>query len=443
MVNDQVDLSQRSQDKPAEPVWLYWALILLTLIGLSLPLVLSLASTKDVFYEQSARAGFSANALKTAASSLSEQLRLNPPGKLLLKETYDEFRIGVMHSSPNPKVVISDNAEWLFSLSPDIGLPNYTNTRPITPEWIEHWKQFIEQRVEWFSARGIIYIMVMAPSKSSVYPEQVPHRIKKSEITPRFQQLMASLTPDTQRHVVDLTDLMRDQSRTEQNFFRLDSHWNFVGAHRAYLYLLPRIQALAAGTGIELPEHWSKPVEVERYHVDRAPRNDLARMLNNPIFMTEGTDMIKPLAAEPTREDLPMSALTTLANPKLSHSSPFYPYVLSQSDPSGTLPRCIAFRDSFFHMLEPFIAQHCSRLTLLKHLDKIGVPALQIDVPYIAREQPQIVIEEFVERLLTRPHNLPPVMLGEQESNQFPVPTHTVVSSVPSGDSVAPSPKIN
>jgi hypothetical protein len=66
--------------------------------------------------------------------------------------------------------------------------------------------------------------------------------------------------------------------------------------------------------------------------------------------------------------------------------------------PSGEIGRAVVVHDSFFQVVEPYLARHFRRSLFLR---RIFAPEL------IAGEQPEIVIEEMVERVLSRPGFLP------------------------------------
>ena len=405
-----------------------WVLLALLMLLLCLPLgITAFTAALSELPEQRGAQGplaFVSGTFRGVKRVLEEE----PPGRQALKEVYDRVRIETLKSSPNPKVVVGSD-EWLFFLEPDSGLPTYVHDRPLAPEDLAQWQRVIEQRVKFFAQRGVTYLLVMAPSKSSVQgPAHLPTRIQPRSARGRFDQIVEGLSPAARAHVLDLRSTLREQAQHTDNYYRLDSHWNDAGAYLAYGKMVGRIAELADAEGRPLPMDWARPVAVNRTRVP-AERNDLAAMLNHPRFMTEWTTALTPKDPAPARFLVPMDSLSTLRDPRVPADSNFHPYGRRvETADAQQLPRCVAFRDSFFHIMEPFFAHHCQRLILLKHLDKLETPALSLDMKVLAAERPQVVVEEFVERLLNRSYALPPRSLSEQDGEQFgaPVESHSL-----------------
>lgn len=397
-----------------------WVLLALLMGVFCAPLfwTVALALSRELPEQQAAH-----GALALAKSTLQGVKRVlgqDPPGRTQLKALYDQVRIRTLRSSPNPKVVVGQG-DWLFYLEPDSGLPTYVHDRPLSQADLKQWRNVIEQRVAFFGARGVTYLMVMAPSKSSVHPQRIPDRIRQRSAEGRFDQILAGLSPRVREHVLDLRGPLRAQAQTVDNYYRLDSHWNDEGAYLGYQEMVRRLAALSAQGQHPLPREWERPVQVTHHRV-RAERDDLAAMLNRPYFWSEWTTALRPAGAEPERFLIPMQALSTLRDPKLTEQSKFYPYGRSQAS-SPHLPRCVAFRDSFFHIIEPYFARHCQRLILLKHPDKLQTPVLSLDMKLLAAERPQIVVEEFVERLLNRSYAFAPKLLTPADMALYTAPS--------------------
>ncbi len=97
----------------------------------------------------------------------------------------------------------------------------------------------------------------------------------------------------------------------------------------------------------------------------------------------------------------PRKARATRPGPpiELSKAPRDRPFILTweQSDPS--LPRAMAFRDSFFGNMDPFLTEHFSRY--------VSIALRSFDPEMVEQEHPDVVIEEAVERRLWREPPLP------------------------------------
>ena len=67
---------------------------------------------------------------------------------------------------------------------------------------LEKWQHVFENRRDWLAARGIPYLIVFAPNKSTIYPEHMPSAYNPVHTQSRLDQLMAHLkcAYESQRH---------------------------------------------------------------------------------------------------------------------------------------------------------------------------------------------------------------------------------------------------
>ena len=80
-------------------------------------------------------------------------------------------KVVLLGDSPSPKVVLGSKG-WLFYGDLDVDL--YRRVKPLKLSELENWRHLLESRRDWLAARGIPYLVVIAPSKSSIYPELMP-----------------------------------------------------------------------------------------------------------------------------------------------------------------------------------------------------------------------------------------------------------------------------
>ena len=174
--------------------------------------------------------------------------------------------------------------------------------------------------------RGIAMLVVIAPSKVELYPENVPDGMLKSGRDQR-KTTYDVILPMLHEHGVNVVDgprLFKEwKNNTPYPLFPLTGvHWNYAGAARVIQLIM---QDLERQTGKKLPQ-----IEIERVEVARPIRgsdNDLGELLN-----TWTCKMI--------------------AGPQ------YHPVIRRIADESTRVPDILFVGDSFVHTLNDLMDEH-------------------------------------------------------------------------------------
>lgn len=127
------------------------------------------------------------------------------------------------------------------------------------------------------AARGIRLLIMPAPNKESVYPEQLsPVAGRPSDVLSGETLAFLSQCRSAGVEVVDLFSLFRDARTTSTNrlYLRQDSHWSPAGMEMAARAVAGRILAMGSLSGAATP-YRGEPAPVKRL-------GDLVRMLRSP-----------------------------------------------------------------------------------------------------------------------------------------------------------------
>jgi alginate O-acetyltransferase complex protein AlgJ len=265
---------------------------------------------------------------------------------------------------------------WLFTNN--IGPNNLPP--PDAEQRLNNWVDALRSRRDWLAARGIRYLVVVAPEKSSIYPEFLPDAVRRHP-PPEYGALLRERLGD---FVLDPTDgVLAEKATTPQLYFRLDTHWTDAGAFPAY-------QTLGARLGRELPGFRTKPSARFRTETVINDNADLAKALGRPkrdwvedMPMYHVThDPIVRLSNDPI--------LTKLRELRggLRHVQP-----LAIESPVG-VGRAVLLHDSFGHNLVRMLASDFRRLVCA------GTYGFPKDV--IEAEKPDVVIQLLVARAVTQ-----------------------------------------
>ena len=176
--------------------------------------------------------------------------------------------------------------------------------------------------------------------------------------------------------IVDVRDRLREAKGRERIYCRTDSHWNDRGAFVAYQQIMTALQRWYPGLA-------PLPREAFADAIDQEPGGDLAAMIGMKDVVREEGLLLRPR--------VPRRAQAAIAGMTMPHLTPWrQPHAFEI--PGASLPRAVMLRDSFGNALMPFLSEHFRRILYLY--------TKKLSPEVIAREEPQVVIQEFVERRL-------------------------------------------
>ncbi len=293
-------------------------------------------------------------------------------------ELQRKIRVETLGVSTNRSVILGED-DWLF-LDPDSPFAGPHHSHPDLPQHIRRWAAIFRDRQQRLAARGIHYLLVIAPEKQSIYPEHLPKRYRRHALMEAQDRLCQELAPE--RFSLDLRPSLRAAASEREVYFRNDTHWNQAGAFCAYHAILRRCREWA-------PECQPKNADAFVLDTRSSWHGDLDHMLRRPADWP-GPDYPHYAPTNPPLEPRPLP-LQQAIHCQLPHL-PILEYQNSQV--KG--PAVALLHDSFAADLLRFLPAHFSHLVCLP---THGFPLKAIDMV-----KPQIVIQEFAERLLISPH---------------------------------------
>jgi hypothetical protein len=224
----------------------------------------------------------------------------------------------------------------------------------------------------------------VAPEKSSLYAELLPPALQPVGGQTRADQLLAWMRAHSTVEIVDLREALRAAKAVDRIYHRTDTHWNDLGAFAAYRSLAEWMQG---------PFPMVRPLDAGEFdrQVWTTPGGDLAGMLALMPRLSEARIALVPKTPSPLVARDPTAIMKRRTY--LPHQEPKV-----FACPSGEIASAVVVHDSFVLPVQPFLARHFRRSTFLH-----AVFAPEV----IAAERPELVIEEMVERVLSRPGFLP------------------------------------
>jgi hypothetical protein len=292
--------------------------------------------------------------------------------------------------SPVPNVLIGRDG-WLFFLGED-GKSidrDYRGVIPYAPDEPMRVAAELKRRHDYLAARGIAYVVVVVPDKSTIYPEYLPSWVTRVQGGTRLDRFYSALREYPDLKVLDLRPALIEAKTRERQYFKTDSHWNYLGATTGYELLIGAVKSL-------VPSVPAVPAERPPYQpgVDYW-KGDLTMMLGLPTWLAE--DDIAPMAkvvGDDSRRCARAAATPFPAGmPKPAEDT----VVFVCENPQ--LPVALVYFDSMAELFMPQLSENFRRI--------VYVASRRLDQALVEREKPDVVIEEFVERSLHAPAALP------------------------------------
>jgi alginate O-acetyltransferase complex protein AlgJ len=269
--------------------------------------------------------------------------------------------------------------EWLFLHDRQQAIQYYRNTKPFTLEELALWQAIFEKRQRAFAQRGIQYLLIVTPEKSTIYPEFVRDRYNKIHPFSRLDQLLAYLKKHSEIQALDLRPILRQAKSQAPVYYRTGEELTDWGAYQVYRAIVQHFQdngysqlkARSLSDFKAVPEDYS---------------GNLARAIHLNTVFREATVRFYPKNPQWQQKIPPdLAKLYYTPNPDQKPSATLLPNL--------TLPRAVLFHNGVGKQLQPFLSHHFQRLT----------PIWQsfVNLDMVAVERPNWVLQEMPERYLS------------------------------------------
>lgn len=293
-------------------------------------------------------------------------------------QIYNHLMLKIDRASVSSDVTFGKDG-WMFLGTLKPGYNKYgdpmrdaINASQYSDNQLEQFSTSIVATRDWLNDRGIEYLYVIAPNKHTIYFENIPSYIKKLNEKSATDQLLEHLRKHTDIRVLDLRQSFMDQKNTKQLFYKTDTHWNHNGANIAQHEIMKEVESIFPGK--------IQPYKLDdsEYVTTTKTDGDLATFANLDNVSEESLKPDFRQTCTPTKEP---------ANAKWN-----VPFTTSCEGQELT---AVIFRDSFFSYLEPYFARKFNRSTYIwKGLNRSDLEK------FVSQENPDIVIESIVERIL-------------------------------------------
>ena len=291
-----------------------------------------------------------------------------------LIRVHGRVKVEWLRTSSHRNVVLGRNG-WLF-MSGEHVLDDHRGAKPFSHSELAAWVETLRQRTRWLAARGVPYLLVIAPNKETIYPEYLPSALVPASAPTRLDQLAEALASVPEVSWLDLRPTMREAREKSRVYYKTDSHWNAVGGWFAARAIVGRLTDWRIH---RFPETAPTPLTTRIIE-----GGDLARFLGLASRLAE--EDLWPASLPGVLQDDSGARLTW----KLLDV--VYRERVNAVRPDGGA-KAVIFRDSFGEALIPWLSQAFG-YTVWRW-------SYGFDEALIERERPLVVIQQITERKLT------------------------------------------
>ncbi|MPM06681.1 hypothetical protein SDC9_52983 [bioreactor metagenome] len=284
--------------------------------------------------------------------------------------------------SSNKSVVVGKDG-WLFYTGSS-NLEIAAGTYPISQEKLINIKNNQQKVQDKLHEKGINYLIILVPSKVSVYPENLygNYSIRPTVI----DKLSSFLGENTSIPVINLKNELLDAKVSDLLYYKQDTHWNDLGAYVGYCSVIKTLNQMNLLS--------TSPAGIT--FTDSTHDGDLLTMLNVDLPQEESPSIninnSKAFRVQNGEQFTEMAELTKQADVKS-----FYIY----KNPNVKKYRVLIYGDSFFNSspITMLLAENVSELYF--------VPSYEIMEDMINYTKPDLVILEITERFINNLDKVP------------------------------------
>lgn len=185
----------------------------------------------------------------------------------------------IFNRSTHEDVILGEDG-WLFFSDT---LADYEKERLYTQEELDEILTNLLETQKYMNERGIEFIVYVAPNKNTIYGEYMPQGVNVINEISRTEQAVEYVKKNSDITIIyPKDDLMqvKEQYPNLQLYFKLDSHWNYMGG---YFGVKPVMDTL----GIQLPTIEEIPYEAVNEPIFQWNGYDLANMLGLTGYLNE------------------------------------------------------------------------------------------------------------------------------------------------------------
>lgn len=248
---------------------------------------------------------------------------------------YNSFTLALFKKSPMPDYLIIGKDNWLFLTGNE--LDAYRSKTRLTEKELNDYTTEFEYRKKYLEKVGCKFYVLVAPIKAAIYRDKMPDHVFPIHNKSWGEQLVDHLEQHSDVNVINLYPIFQKLHQTEPIYFKLDNHWNAIGAYYGASEFFNKVHK-------DFPAIHSIPLS--EYDLTKKEHNDgdIVRMLSNTSIYTDTMYYLTPKKGFAATKDSAFGYPTIKEYPYF----PEYEYRYSIKNAADTSkPKLLIISDSF------------------------------------------------------------------------------------------------
>lgn len=128
---------------------------------------------------------------------------------------------------------------------------------PYTVDELDHIARTLMAREKFLRSRGIPYLVVFIPRKSTVYPEIYPEHVRDRFDQTNLQRLYEYLERTTDLTMLNLSEQLLEKKHPLDTplYYKTDAHWNMLGAFYGYQSVMEKVNHVLGKSSVVLTKN--------------------------------------------------------------------------------------------------------------------------------------------------------------------------------------------
>ena len=234
---------------------------------------------------------------------------------------------------------------WMYLVKDEMDI--YLGNNLVNDNKLARYYDIFSYRKNFLDSIGCKYYIVIAPTKTSVYPEFLPLSKRKTGQSTLTDQIVNLLDTISGLCLIDLRPVLKEAKGDIRMYHKTDNHWNDYGSYIAYKAIMKK---LSIDFPKIIPNHISK-FKIDTVVVDGMALTDMMgiydEIYENKITCISDFNL---KSQEGSKSNYPITS-------DFPYTSEYEMVYTTKND---SLPKLLSIRDSFGFSLIPFLSEHFS-----------------------------------------------------------------------------------
>jgi len=284
---------------------------------------------------------------------------------------YNIYNIRAYRKSPIPSVIIGAN-DWLYLTGDE--MDSYMGKNRLTAKELFSYKEELEYRKRYLAERNIKFYFLVIPCKASIYSENIGYEYFRHSKETWGEQLNNYLAHNSSIKPIGVFDSLRANKKPNNLFYKLDNHWNDLGAFYTANEVFRRMHQ-------DFPA--IEPLQLSDFTIKHSvnPSGNLEKMLGNLGIFSESSVELVP------KNGFKSAEANKTGYPPIEGFVYPWDYEVVREIKGSTKPKLLIIGDSFGKNIFPFLSENFCKTVKIFDSWHYG-----INEPIVESEKPDAVI---------------------------------------------------